>query len=357
MAVYVALPMALLMIAAAWSIMAFGDTMWVRHRGQESADAAALASAISHAQALNLIAMMNTGMLAMTVVYLVARVLVDVMNLTLGVGNRPTDFSGREDLRWDRFGLVGSVQSFTDLSVGFPVKDTLNPLSAIGEVPLVGGFANAFQQPYAHDRKPLKSCEAKQAGATLVGAGALQFCEVARPVASMFWFLTGSRELDLSRSGVLPQYEKLVLGQALQGLNGLSRVLVKATPAAGLLQATVLGSRFEEKDPKHKVHMTALSSSMLPAKTWEDDAESSAGLPLQFAHARRLCDKSAIEFGITLQRAMAAAPGLSGAAKGPVGNGLKKVGTWMGNEAASRYCEDRFLRYATGPVGGAKLKI
>ncbi len=355
---YIALPVALLMIVAAWSILAFGDTMWVRHRGQETADAAALASAVSHAQALNLIAALNAAMLAMTVIYLVSRVLVDVMNLVLGVGSRPFELKPkREDLSLTRFGVVGMLQSWSNLSVGFPAEDA-DPLGVAGEVPIVGGLVNSALQPYGHDRNPLKSCVVKDVAAGLLSGGtAAHFCDTAKPVAAAFWFLTGNKKLALSRTGVLPLYEKFVLGSALQGMNDMSRTLAKVAPLAGVAQAMSIARDIEKKDPKHKLWATALSSSMLPASTWQEKAKAPMGLPLGFDHARRLCDKAATEMGVKMQEGLASTPGLSGIAKGKVGEGLKKVGNWIGDGAASRYCDDKALRYTTGPAGATELKI
>lgn len=319
-ALYMALPMALLMIGAAWSILGFGDLILLRTHGQEGADSAAYSAAVTHAQGMNFIACLNVAMVALAGTYMAMRYVADTMNLLLGVHRSGSQV--REDLDSGRFRAKPLV------TLGYQTSDVLSAACTGADAP-----------PYCFDRSDAdkSSCATKSAtyGNNADGSPRTA-CDVSLPLSKAFWELVGGpTAADVNRK-TMATFEKKVLGEAVDALSELQFVLQRAQPMVASANAILVTDALKLGG----VGVGVSHALVVPKKTVFSQGKTRTGLPVEGKPKSRLCGFAGRAPADAALRAPDKVPAPAGVRAGAT---LAIRGMMRGN-AADRYCADRFLR-------------
>lgn len=323
-ALYVALPMALLMIGGAWSILGFGDLILLRMHGQEAADAAAFSSAVTHAQGMNLIACLNIAMVALAGTYVAMRYLADIMNVILGVHRSGSNT--REDLDAGRFrGMVLST-------LGYQEADVIS-----------GACSGSDAAPYCADRSDVdkSSCVNHDKKYGTNGDGTEKSsCDVSKPLSAAFWKLAGGpTQADVNKK-MLATFERNVVGEGLNAMSGLQFTLQRVQPMVASANAALIA----EKQNLGGVGV-GLSAALLQPQKSRFAQNGRVGLPVASLRPKTaFCDffgRSAADVA-NQERARVPAP-----AAARVGAQLQ-IGRALRQNAGERFCIDRFLRVDSG---------
>ena len=322
---YMALPMAILMIGAAWGIMGTGDLILLRTHAQEAADAAAFSSAVTHAQGMNFMAAMNVSMLALTLTYVALRYMTDTLNLMLSVGrSAPNE---REDLDSTRFSMVSSASR---LAVGFQTEDILNDDCANKGV-------NA--PPYCFDRGDAAKygCESKaQTLSTLELGTQLKPCEISKPISKAFWALAGGPTLGDVNKKIVAQFELNVVKKGLDSIAQIESVVQGVQP----MVAAANSMRVTEMYKLGGVGVGLSSALVVPKPNAFSAGRERIGLPTEARTKDVLCDMSrdaSVQGALAHRKDVTAPTKVRDAASAAMSRVFSR-------SAKDRYCSDRSLR-------------
>ncbi len=238
--------MACAMIGLTWEFIGFGDAMIWRDRSQEAADSAAFSSAAVQARAMNIIAFLNMVLLLMTVVYLAAAFVFNLLDLVLVlVGRSDKNAWGfwPKQCRWHQ-----------------------------GEADLVAAAASLIGIP-----------------AEPVLAITNYFC----PIAS------ATQPVHKGLKTFITNYRDKVMVPIMPKIGELQKLIAIAGPYAGAVTASVMAYKYEDWDTPR--YGSALSGTMVPASIipnknkWKhngqeyDVEDKRLGLPVETKKMQELC--------------------------------------------------------------------
>lgn len=203
--------MACAMIGLMWEFIGLGDAMIWRDRSQEAADAVAFSSAAVQARAMNFIALLNMIMLLMTILYMAAAFVYNIMDFLLVI-------TGRADTgAWVDWNPISQCEEHT------------------GEAEAIAALADIVGIP-----------------AEPINAIAANFCDIGgaieKPHDGLQKFLKG--------------YQKVMVN-TMPYMADAQTIIATAAPFAGAVTGSVIGHSYEDYG---KARLgTALSGTMIPA--------------------------------------------------------------------------------------------
>lgn len=198
-ATYVGLMFAMLMVSAAWTTIGLGDAVLVKLRSQEAADSAVYSAAVTNAQGMNFVSMLNVSMLALTGTYMAAQNAAHIMEAATGANSNVAG--------WGQG--ANSLETGTVESDGWRVNLNFGHTAGIGTL----GEASCVGDRSCPQNDRRGSCE-KQQERNVFGDGA-DYCDVARRLDGARGALWGTSD---SLKGIAG-FKKYVIGPSAGGPN------------------------------------------------------------------------------------------------------------------------------------------
>ena len=225
MVTYVGLMFAMLMLASAWTTMGMGDTLLLKLRSQELADAAVYSSAVTNAQGMNFIATLNVAMLALTGTYVASQKVLGVLNAATDLN--PNTNNGGESVR----DLTDGTTLPGDPVVGAQWRVVKNWGRADAGKP-ARNFGCAAKIGECDEDDERATCKFQEDHFRPFGKRT-DYCEVAKAITDARITLAGDDATFHTGKMGLKGYEKVVIGEAFGAIATMQFAIAKSQGTIG----------------------------------------------------------------------------------------------------------------------------